>query len=100
MKPEFKIEGREASPAEYAQLMAALLASQAATPTARACATDDHPSSASLLDVLFSSTAPVVGETKEGEEPVYLRVSGFLETGQSTSPPSAARPKTAPDRFE
>ena len=42
MKSELEIQGREATPAEYGELMQALLASQAATPTARACAADAH----------------------------------------------------------
>lgn len=101
MKPHFKIEGREATPAEYAQLMEALLASQAATPTARALATDAaDASTSSILDVLFPEGGADAPHGKDGERSVYPRVSGFLEARNSISPQSAAPKKAARGRYE
>ncbi|NIJ08804.1 hypothetical protein FHS31_002428 [Sphingomonas vulcanisoli] len=101
MKPEFKIEGREATPAEYAQLMQALLASQAATPTARACAGGDADAHAvSPIDALFPETARTEARGKDGERAVYPPVSGFFEGGSSNSSMSAAPPRAAPGRYE
>ena len=104
MKPEFKIEGREASPAEYAELMHALLASQAATPTARACAVTEQ-ARVSMLDALLSIETVVPNPARQsdendGERGVYRHVSGFLEAGQSTSSPPVAPIEAVPGRYE
>lgn len=113
MKPELKIEGREATPAEYAHLMQALLASQAATPTAKAVADADAKApQPSVIDALFGAEIatpagqPITGRAprakgeKHGERAVYPPVSGFLEATRTTSPVSKATPQSAPDRYE
>jgi hypothetical protein len=101
MKPQFKIEGREATPAEYAQLMEALLASQAATPTARALTSETiNASVSSILDALFPEAGADASRGKDSDRPVYPRVSGFLEARNPISSPSAAPSKAARGRYE
>ncbi|WP_174275192.1 hypothetical protein [Sphingomonas bacterium] len=113
MKPEFKIEGQEASSAEYAALMSALLASQAATPTARACTDGDTaPDPLSAIEALFGCQVGAVaasaiarfdalgGTRKDGDRAVYPGVSAFLEAGDPTASVSGPPAGAAPDRYE